>query len=237
VRLVVGYTVTSFLVLGVWLYVMQVGIRYALEATMRASRAEAAAAQAQLAALRGQLNPHFLFNALHTVVQLAPTEPARATRAAEDLASLLRTSLGDRADVVPLADEWAFVQRYLQLEGLRFGERLRVQADLAPATLGCGVPSFAVQTLVENAVRHGAAPRVAPTTITLRARVADGRLVIEVEDDGAGSSAAQLESSTGTGLRRLRERLVALFGPSADLVVQPRPQGVIARLELPAADT
>jgi LytS/YehU family sensor histidine kinase len=234
VVVVIGYTLSSFMVLGVWLYVMQVGIRYALDATMRASRAEAAAAQAQLATLRGQLNPHFLFNALHTVVQLVPASPERATKAAEDLAELLRASLGDRPDIVPLADEWALVQRYLQLEGLRFGERLRVEAAMDAEALACGVPSFALQTLVENAVRHGAAPRVAPTTIAVRARVVDGRLVVVVEDDGTGTTTAQLDAASGTGLRRLRERLVVLHGSTASLAVVPLAQGVRATLQLPA---
>lgn len=232
--LVIGYALGPFLIMGVWLYVMQVGIRYASEATTRAGRAEAAAAQAQLAALRGQLNPHFLFNALHTVAQLAPVSPDRAAQAAEDVAGLLRTSLGERRDLVTLADEWAFVSRYLEIERIRFGERLRVEGELPAPLLACEVPSFALQTLVENAVRHGASPRVEPTVVTIRASRSGATLVLEVIDDGAGTTEDRLVAPGGTGLRRLRQRLEALYGASASLSIAPRPQGVHATLRLPA---
>ncbi|MBK8250753.1 MAG: histidine kinase [Gemmatimonadetes bacterium] len=231
--LVIGYALGPFLIMGVWLYVMQAGIGYASAATSRAGRAEAAAAEAQLAALRGQLNPHFLFNALHTVAQLAPMAPERAARAAEDVAGLLRTSLGAHRDLVTLADEWAFVRRYLDIERIRFGDRLRVEADVSHEVQGCEVPAFALQTLVENAVRHGAGPRVEPTTLTIRAS-RDGReLVLAVMDDGAGTTTAQLASSTGTGLRRLRQRLDVLHGAAATLEVLPLDRGVQATLRLP----
>ncbi|MBL8959538.1 MAG: histidine kinase [Gemmatimonadetes bacterium] len=231
--LVIGYALGPFLVMGVWLYVMQAGIGYASAATSRAGRAEAAAAEAQLAALRGQLNPHFLFNALHTVAQLAPMAPERAARAAEDVAGLLRTSLGAHRDQVPLADEWAFVRRYLDIERIRFGDRLRVEADVPPEVQDCEVPAFALQTLVENAVRHGAGPRVEPTTLTIRASRDGGALVIEVRDDGAGTTTAQLASAAGTGLRRLRQRLDVLHGAAATLDVRPLDRGVHATLRLP----
>lgn len=231
--LVIGYALVPFLVMGVWLYVMQAGIRYASEATNRAGRAEAAAAQAQLDALRGQLNPHFLFNALHTVAQLAPVSPDRAARAAEDVAGLLRTSLGEQRDLVTLAEEWAFVSRYLEIERIRFGERLRVEMELPASLLSGELPSFALQTLVENAVRHGAGPRVEPTSVTIRASRSGATLVLEVIDDGAGSTADRLVAQGGTGLRRLRQRLDALYGATASLSVEPRPQGVHATLRLP----
>src|SRR4026208_1160253 len=97
------------------------GVVYASEATERASKAEAIAARSQLAALRAQLNPHFLFNALHTVVQLMPVDPKGASRAAEQLAGLLRVTLEQDRDLVLLAEEWSFVEKYLELESLRFG--------------------------------------------------------------------------------------------------------------------
>jgi Histidine kinase len=207
-----------FLVLGIWMYTMVAGISYSMLAAQRAAHAESLAATSQLAALRAQLNPHFLFNALHTVVQLIPHEPAQATQAAERLAGLLRTSLEEERDLIPLAEEWSFVQRYLELEQVRFGDRLQTEVHMTDEALEALVPSFALQTLVENAVRHGAAPRVEPTTVRIQASVADDVLTIDVQDDGAGRDPAP--PGGGTGLSRLRDRLGVLFGERATLVVQ-----------------
>lgn len=229
-----SYLLMPFLILGVWLYVMTAGVLYASEATTRAARAEAAAAQSQLAALRGQLNPHFLFNALHTVVQLTSRAPDRAARAAEDIAGLLRTSLEETRDLVPLADEWRFVERYLDMERIRFGERLRVEAMLSPGSLEATVPSFALQTLVENAVRHGAAPKVDPTTLVVTTTIADDVLEVTVRDDGVGlADGAPRTAGTGTGLTRLRERLQVLYGSRASLTLSPGERGVSAVMRIP----
>lgn len=234
--IVVGVGVGSFLVLGVWLYVMIAGIAYASDATARAARAEALAARAQLAALRAQLNPHFLFNALHTVVQLIPSEPARAAEAAELVAGLLRTTLEEDRDLVSLGEELAFVRRYLAVEHIRFGDRLIVEEQVDPRALDAMVPAFAVQTFVENAVRHGAAPRVEATRITIGARVNGGDLKVTVVDTGDGATQATLARG-GTGLRRLRERLGVLYGVRARLDVSAagRP-GYEATLTLPLDD-
>jgi LytS/YehU family sensor histidine kinase len=182
-------------------------------------------AQTQLAALRAQLEPHFMFNALHTVVQLIPVDPGRAVEAAECVAALLRTALDEARDVVPLADEWAFVSRYLELEGIRFGDRLRASANIDPEFLDVRVPTFALQTLVENAVRHGAAPRVAPTDIVVTANGTRSELVLSVRNTGDVASPHGAESATGTGLRRLRERLEMLHGEAARLAYGPHPEG------------
>jgi hypothetical protein len=205
------------LVLGVWLYVMVAGVAYATRATERAARAESIATRSQLAALRAQLHPHFLFNALHTVVQLIPIEPARAAAAAEQLGQLLRRAVEETRDLVPLAEEVEFVERYLELERIRFGDRLRVRIEVRDGAAAAAVPAFAVQTLVENAVRHGAAPRVEPTDIVLQARLSGAELTIVVGDTGAGATPAQLTQTDGTGLKRLRERLAVLYGTRARL--------------------
>jgi signal transduction histidine kinase len=228
-----GPLLGPYLVLGVWIYVMVAGVSYAARATERAARAEAIAARSQLAALRAQLDPHFLFNALHTVVQLIPREPKLAAQAAERLAGLLRTSIEEDRDLVPLASEWSFVERYLDIERIRFGDRLRVHVEIPPAAQGALVPSFALQSLVENAVRHGAAPRVEPTDLTVTAAAIDGRLTLRVADSGAGATPAQVEGG-GTGLRRLRERLDALYGSRGRLEVVTAPgAGFTATLVLP----
>ncbi|HEX4934611.1 MAG TPA: histidine kinase [Gemmatimonadaceae bacterium] len=235
---IMGAILVPFLLLGAWLYVMIAAVVYAGETATRAARAEGAATEAQLAALRGQLNPHFLFNALHSVVQLTAIAPERAARAAEDLAGLLRVTIDETRDLVPLGDEWRFVQRYLELERMRFGDRLVVDAALDEAAMDALVPAFALQTLVENAVRHGAAPRVEPTTLAIRARRDGERLHLTVRDDGAGATETALVggTGTGTGLRRLRERLAALYGDRARLQLEAGARGVRATLELPAAE-
>jgi sensor histidine kinase YesM len=226
----------SYVVLGFWLYIMVAGIAYANRAAERAARIEAAAARAQLAALRAQLHPHLLFNALHTVVQLIPLDPPRAAKAAEEIAGLLRAALAERRDVVTLEREWAFVRRYLAIETLRFGERLRVDSAIAPDALAALVPAFALQTLIENAVRHAATPRVEPTRVAIAARVEGEDLVLEVVDDGEGADRGVIEAGDGTGLRRLRERLGGLCGSAASLSIETAPRrGFAARLVLPQA--
>jgi LytS/YehU family sensor histidine kinase len=208
--LVVGPGIGAFLVSGVWLYVMVAGVSYATHATARAARSEALAAQSQLAALRAQLHPHFLFNALHTVVQLIPIEPRRAVRATEEIAALLRATIDEDRDLVALAEERGFAERYLDLERLRFGDRLRVEFDFDEEAESALVPTFTLLTLVENAVRHGLGPRAEPTRITIIARRDDDRLILTVRDDGAGTVTGG-GTRGGTGLHRLRDRLAALY--------------------------
>ena len=223
--LVVGISLTSSFVMGIWLYVMIAGVSYTLQSTERAADAEATAARAQLAALRSQLNPHFLFNALHTVVQLIPRHPREAADAAEQVAGLLRTTMEEDRDIVSVAEELAFVERYLDVERIRFGDRLRVHVEVPDEVRAATIPSFAVQTLVENAVRHGAAPRVDPTDVTIVGVLEKGAISLTVIDTGGGATAEQLKDTSGTGLRRLRERLSALYGDRAKLEVTRRETG------------
>lgn len=215
----------DFLVIGSAFYLVIATVTYLDDATARAARAEAAVAQTQLATLRAQLQPHFMFNALHTVVQLIPVDPTRAVEAAELVASLLRTALEEERDLVPLTEEWTFVSRYLELEGIRFGDRLRVTANISPDILDALVPPFALQTLVENAVRHGAAPRVAPTDIVITATGTRTELTLSVRNSANAPSAPLGDSGTGTGLRRLRERLDVLYGAAGRLAYGPHQDG------------
>ncbi len=231
---VVGPGFGPFLVTGAWFYLMVAAVAYASRSAARASELAALEARGQLAALRGQIHPHFLFNALHTVVHLIPVDPRGASRAAELLADVLRRAVAEPRDNVTLAREWAFVRDYLEIERIRFGDRLRVSEALAPAALACRLPSFALQTLVENAVRHAAAPRVAPTTLAITARVEDGALVLVVRDDGPGTDVAAIAHGTGTGLRRLREQLKWLHGSESALALSSEPgAGFTARLRVP----
>lgn len=212
------------LVQGVFLYAVIAAITYPVEAAARAARAESLAARTQLAALRAQIQPHFLFNALHTVVQLIPLDPGRAVDAAELIADLLRATVDETRDEVTLDEEWRFVSRYLELERIRFGDRLVVRTDFARDVLEERIPAFALQTLVENAVRHGAARRVAATEIVITANSSASQLTVSVRntDDGVPAVA----TATGTGLTRLRERLGVLHGDAATVTASPTSDGV-----------
>ena len=208
-------------VIGSLFYVVIAGLAYSSHGAARAAQAEAVAAQTQLATLRSQLQPHFLFNALHTIVQLIHIDPRRAAEAAELVAELLRRTLEEERDEVPLRDEWSFVSRYLAIEQMRFGERLVLNAALPQELESERVPSFALQTLVENAVQHGAAPRIAPTNISIAATRTGSELVISVRNSGDGEASRPGGNGTGTGLARLRERLAVLYGGTATLVSRP----------------
>ena len=221
----------EYLALGAFIYMFVAGPTYAAGASARAAqaeatvaRAEAVATGAQLAALRAQLHPHFLFNALHTVVQLIPMDPVKAAEAAEMVAGLLRTSIGEQRDEVLLDDEWQFVSRYLAVEQIRFGDRLHIRSDIPPDLLDERVPSFALQTLVENAVQHGATPRVAPTEIVVSAEMSAKELTLAVRNTGDAKTSTN-GTGSGTGLARLRERLAVLYGGAATLTTRPMTQG------------
>jgi hypothetical protein len=218
-------------------YGILVGVAYARHNGERAANAEALRARATLEALRAQLNPHFLLNTFHALLGLVRRDPALAETAIERLGDLLRYSLRvhrDSVDEVPLRDEWAFVDSYLELERLRLGDRLRVDADVPGAVLDYLVPTFAVQTLVENSVRHAIAQRAAGGLLQIRVSHADGRLRVAVEDDGSGETARGSGDGAGVGLRLLRDRVAALYGGAATLGIHTAATGTRADLELPA---
>jgi sensor histidine kinase YesM len=231
---------------GIWLYGLIAGVFYGIRTSRRlqeqeaaAARAEAQRVRAELQALRGQLNPHFLFNTLHTVSALVGSDPLQAERALGQFGDLLHYVLdvnADSHDEVPLADEWQFVRNYLALERLRLGERLEVIDDVAPESLDCLVPAFTVQPLVENAVRHGIAPSARGGTIQVSARVDGANLVIRVRDSGGSQPAvARARGGTGVGLRAVGQRLTTRYGPAAHLeVVTTHGQGYEVTVSLPA---
>jgi signal transduction histidine kinase len=210
--------------MGVFLYGLVAGVSYGVqtqrranESERRALQAETALAAARLEALTTRLNPHFLFNALHTVGALVRHDAGRAEEAVEKLGDMLRYTLReDPGDTVPFREEWEFTKRYIEFEQLRYAERLGVSADIDPRSFECRAPSFALQTLVENAVRHSIANRVEGGRVEISARVDDGEFRIRVRDDGAGPAAAA-DSRRGYGLRALQERLEAVYGRGAGI--------------------
>ena len=199
------------------------------------ARLEAELARAELAALRGKVRPHFLFNALHAVGATVRTGDADgAVTLLAQLGDLLRASLeSDGATEVPLARELDVVRATLAIEHARIGDRLTVTLDVDDAVRAARVPPWSVQPLVENAVKHGVASHTDPAQITIRARADGGRLVVTVEDDGPGPGAAATPG-TGVGLANTRARLDALYGAAADLTLAARPGGgAVATLALP----
>ena len=202
----------------------------------RAAHAEALRARASLEAMRSQLNPHFILNTFHALVGLVRREPALAESALERLGDLLRYSLRihrEGIDEVPLREECAFVESYLALERLRLADRLQVNVDTPPATLEYLVPTFAVQILVENAIRHAIAPRAAGGLLDIRVQETDGRLRVAVKDEGNGEAINARFEGSRMGLRLLQERLTALYGGNAKLTLRRVEGGTCADLELP----
>jgi two-component system, LytTR family, sensor kinase len=201
-----------------------------------AAKLQAELAAARLQALRGHLQPHFLFNSLHSIAALARTgDTAGVVRLTAALSDLLRHVLdaGDRH--ASLAEELQIVERYLEIQRTRFADRLEVTVDLAPDVANARVPLLIVQPLVENAVRHGLAPRVREGSLMVRAVRDNGVIRIDVEDTGVGLPPGwRLHEATGTGLRNLSSRLAAEFGDAAALAVVPRDGGgVRATVTLP----
>jgi len=201
-----------------------------------AARLEAELATARLQALQCHLQPHFLFNSLHSIAALARAgDTAAVVRLIAALSDLLRHVLdaGDRH--TSLREELQIVERYLEIQRARFADRLTVNIELAPDVADSSVPLLIVQPLVENALRHGLAPRVREGSVTIRAVRENGMTRIEVDDTGIGLPPGwKMPDATGTGLRNLASRLAAEFGNAAALQVTPREGGgVRATVTLP----
>jgi sensor histidine kinase YesM len=222
----------------VWGLVIYGGLAQAARAQQRLRAQEAATAGAELQALRAQLNPHFLFNTLHALTQLVREDPIATQDALERFGALMRYvfDAGRHAtEDVPLQDEIGFVRNYLALERLRLGDRLRVIEDLDPDALELTVPPLLLQPLVENAVRHGLAPRADGGTIRLTARARNGVLAIEVSDDGSGAEPDAWRRSPGLGLKSVRRQLEARYPRGSGLEIVTTPSaGFAVRLRVPA---
>src|SRR5690242_13272248 len=215
-------------------YAAVVGIVYSLtdRARLRIRERDAARlaeqlSEARLASLRMQLRPHFLFNSLNAIMALVRDgESARAEAALELLSDMLRTTLQAGAShEVTLAEEVAFTRHYLEMEQLRFGERLRVSFDIPPELLDALVPMFVLQPFVENAIKHGILDRRGGGSIAIAALRRDASLHLTVVDDGVGLSENPLPSKTGVGLRNARSHLAHLYGDDASLRVGPGADG------------
>lgn len=192
-------------------------------------------AEAQLRALQAQIEPHFLYNTLANVVSLIDTQPLHAKRMLERFIDYLRASLAaSRAGSATLGAELDLASSYLDVLGVRMGERLRWRIEADDACRALPIAPMLIQPLVENAVMHGLEPKVDGGEIVLRATVDDGVLRIEVRDSGRGLVAAPPRPGGGVGLSNLRDRVRQMHGPGARLELLDNPGGgVIARLLLP----
>jgi LytS/YehU family sensor histidine kinase len=203
------------------------------------------AVDAELDALRAQINPHFLFNTLNTIASRIRTDPEDARQLLVRLAEFFRHALRQRGQLAGFSEEYAFVRTYVTLEQARFGDRLTVEYDIDPAVLGVEVPVLVIQPLVENAIKHGASGNVGRTTVRLRARVdpLSRTLDVVVRDDGVGMDTStrdevlagtSLREASGTGLSNIRARLQLLFGDHHTFEVRSAPgEGTSVHLEMP----
>ena len=196
--------------------------------------------EARLDALQRQINPHFLFNTLNSVAALVRSQPELARQITVKLANILRALLKDHDAYVPLREELKFTDDYLDIEVVRFGaDKLRVEKEIDPRTLEILVPSILLQPLIENSIKHGLEPRIRGGTVTLRSRLEDDRILIEVADDGVGMSARPHSAFRGTGagigMKNVQERLEVLYGRQARFNVVSNPgRGTLVSIEIPA---
>ena len=236
--------VTAYAPLDALVYSAVLGIafasdaaRYARERSTREAALTAEATEAKLESLRAQLNPHFLYNALNSAVVLANAgDQSKVVATLEQLSTMLRYVLDEKRSLVPLGEELEFVQRYLEIQKIRFGDRLQFSIDHASDLDDIPVPPLILQPLVENAVEHGIAKTIAGGSVKLTAAIDTGMLVIKIEDDGPGITSHQ--SAEKIGLGNTRGRLEKMFGSAASVTLAHNAaQGAISVLRIPLSAT
>jgi two-component system, LytTR family, sensor kinase len=238
-----GHLVLDFLwnlfVFGLWIsfYLTAHFVRERRRAEIDALQLAAALSESRLHALQAQINPHFLFNSLNSLRALIDDSPERARDAVTRLASVLRYSLSvDNRRTVPLKMELDAASDYLELERIRFEDRLNVRQNIDPKALTCAIPPMLVQTLFENAIKHGVSKNEGSSTLSIDISVEPERVRMVVQNQGDLHNGNP--DSTCVGLRNARERLHRLFGPDATLdVFQEHAGWVKAVLELPYHDS
>lgn len=215
-------------------------LRYRLQETtlalrtqqMEQERSMKLLAEARLSSLESRVQPHFLFNTLNSIAALIPIDPQKAEDTVGKLASLLRFSLAaQQRGLVPLAQEMRIVRDYLEIEKTRFADRLRYSLEVPAALENISIPPLAVQSLVENSIKHVAAKRAEGVAMRIQANVREDRVCVEVCDNGSGFNAESISAEHGLG--NLRDRLMLLFGDAGKLEVLRENEATVVRLWLP----
>ena len=193
--------------------------------------------EARLAALSSQINPHFLFNTLNSVASLIRLDPDQARQVVYKLSKILRRLLRQQDNLTTLGDELSFIDDYLAIEMVRFGDKLRFVKEIEPETLDLLVPSMLLQPIVENSIRHGLSSKVDGGTIRVRSRRLGNHLEIVIEDDGVGipeTRLARMFEQGGIGVNNVNERLKVLYGDSYRMWIDSRPgEGTSTGIEIP----
>ncbi len=216
-----GRFILVLLFIGVGYAIEYIRLHRERELTAISLRAELATTQLQM--LKVQIHPHFLFNTLHAISSLMHIDVDAADRMLARLSELLRRTLQTMdAQTVTLAEEMSFLEPYLEIERIRLDDRLRVEVAIEPGTHSALVPHLILQPLVENAIRHGIAPKVEGGTLGIRSRTEKGDLILTVTDDGMGLHGERAE---GIGLANTRQRLAHLYGGAAAFTIEPQEGG------------
>jgi signal transduction histidine kinase len=219
-----------------------IGLSYALDyrresqaRAIKEATLETRLVEARLKTLQAELHPHFLFNTLHAISTLVHTSPDAADRMISRLSDLLRLTFdGTGAPAVSLQEELEFLQKYLEIEQIRFQDRLSVLYDVDSETLDAEVPRLILQPLVENAIKHGVSPRSGRGLIQISSRVHDNALWIEVKDNGVGlDGTSRSRLHTGVGLANTRARLECLYGTAHRLEFSEGSEGLAVQLQIP----
>jgi two-component sensor histidine kinase len=228
---------------NVWVYWVIVAVTHAFdyyqkfhERELRGAELERNLAEAKLKSLQIQLNPHFLFNTLHSISALMHRDVEQADAMLAKLSGLLRKALdGSDQQEVTLSEELDFLGQYLDIEKTRFGDRLHVEFEIAEETKAALIPNLILQPIVENAIRHGVEPRTRPGRIVLRSFTQENRLILEVEDNGPGLP--KNSSREGIGLSNTKARLKALHGTAGALETASSDTGAKVRITVPFRHT
>jgi LytS/YehU family sensor histidine kinase len=186
---------------------------------MRNSEMQNLVTQAELRALQAQINPHFFFNALNTIYGTIPRESAMARRLVVSLADLFRISFSSDRALIGIEEEIRIVRAYLEIEQQRLGSKLRIEIDVDRSALPAEVPVLSIQPLVENAVKHGVAPRIEGGVVRLRIRAVEGAISVVVSNTGSFQPESNGRHGTGVGLANVRRRLALCFGADTELSV------------------
>lgn len=233
ITLIVGLSITSYETLRHRLQSATLALR---TQQMEQERANKLLAEAQLSSLESRIHPHFLFNTLNSISSLIPSDPKRAEEIVGKLASLLRFSISaNQNSLVPLAQEIKIVRDYLEIETTRFGQRLRYEIAVSENLADVKIPPLALQTLVENSVKHVVSQKTQPAYIKVSGMRRDGICELNVTDDGPGFSLADVSPDHGLG--NLVGRLDLLYGEAAQLNVNRNANHTVVTIRIPAGDS